>query len=73
MKEKYPLTQTQFKYFNYIKNYIHQYKMAPSYRDIMRGLNIKTTSAVHLVMDNLEKRGWIKRLPGSWRSIIIVE
>lgn len=69
---KYPLTKTQKKYFNVIKDYIQQNEMSPSYRDIQKGVEAKSVSGVHTMLYQLERRGWIKRLPTSARSIVII-
>jgi repressor LexA len=68
---KYPLTKTQQKYFSFIKKYIEENNMSPSYRDIKKAMNINSLANVHTMLYQLEKRGWIKKLPASARSIVI--
>jgi repressor LexA len=68
---KYPLTKRQKDCFNFLKKYIEDHNMSPSYRDIMKGANIGSTSGVHAALNTIERRGWIKRLPGAARAINI--
>jgi|TARA_R100001163_G_C5063392_1_gene200680 repressor LexA len=70
---KYPLTKKQRKYLNFIKKYIKENGICPSYEEIKNGCDTKTKSAVFLTVNSLERRGWIKRLPGAARAIIILE
>ena len=68
---KYTLTKKQQECFDFLKQYIEDHKIAPSYRDIVRGTKIGSTSGVHAALNIIEKKGWIKRLPGSTRAINI--
>ena len=45
---------------------------APSYDDLMAALNAKSKSSVASLVEKLEQRGFIRRIPHSARSITIV-
>lgn len=57
--------------FNYIKENIVKNGYAPSIRDICSALNIKSTSTVHVVLDRLEKKGYIRKENGKSRTLRI--
>lgn len=69
---KYGLTEKHSKVFNWIKSYINKHGYAPSYQEIMVAHNMKTRSHVHKIINNLEKRKWITRIPATARSITIL-
>jgi len=68
---KYPLTKKQKMCFEFIKNYIQEHDMAPSYREIMKGTNTNSIGGVGLKLTVLQRKGWIKKLDASWRAIAI--
>lgn len=70
---KYPLTKVQKKYFDFIAKYIEENGICPSYEEIKNGCNKKTKSSVFLVVNSLERKGWIKKLPGASRAIVILK
>ena len=45
--------------YNYVKKYIYNNGYAPSIREIMNSLNIKSTSSVHLYLKKLDEKGKI--------------
>ena len=49
--------------FDYLVKSINENGYAPSVRDIVASLGIKSTSSVHLYLHNLEEKGFIKRIP----------
>ncbi len=70
----YSLTPKQREVFEIIAAYIGDHGgTAPSVREIMALAGIKSTARVVEVLDALEERGWIKRLPQRRRSITIIE
>ena len=71
MKLKYGLTKRQLEAFNYIKSYIHKHGYSPSYHEIMMANNYKSKSAIHQIVNNLEKRKWLKKIPGTARSLTL--
>jgi repressor LexA len=69
---KYGLTPVHRKVYEWIKSYIEKHGYAPSYDEIKVAHNMKTRSHVHKIIDNLEKRKWIARIPATARSITIL-
>ena len=70
---KYPLTKKQKKYFEFIKKYIQENEMSPSYEEIQKGMKVAGKGVVFTTLYNLEKRGWIKKLPATARSIVLID
>ena len=70
---KYPLTKVQKKYFDFIAKYIEENDICPSYEEIKQGCGAGSKNAVFVNVNSLERRGWIKRLPGAARAIIVLE
>lgn len=70
---QYGLTAKQVKVFSFIKNFIAKNNYPPSYKDIKEAVNLKSKSSVSIYVQNLEERGWIKRLKGKARSIQIIK
>lgn len=68
---KFPLSKTQQKYFDFIKQYYEDYKTAPTCEEIKQGLNLISKSNVFASINILHKKGWITKLPGTWRGIVI--
>lgn len=58
--------------FKFIESYIRKHGYSPSYTEIAEANNMRTRSHVHQFITNLEKRKWIKRIPGTARSIEIL-
>ena len=69
---KYALTKRQAESYAFIRTYIKDKGVAPSYGDIAKGLNFSSRSEVYDMIKRLEGRGYIARLKGKPRSIIIV-
>ncbi len=57
--------------FEYLVRSISENGYAPSVRDIVASLGIKSTSSVHLYLHNLEKKGYIEQDAGKKRTIRI--
>ncbi len=55
--------------FDFIKETIAREGYAPSVRDICAALSIKSTSTVHMYLENLERKGYIQRQSGKSRTI----
>ena len=68
---KYGLTKNQQKYFNFISKYIQENGTPPSYREMADHFST-SKSVVSSNVNNLERRGWIKKLPAAHRSIVII-
>jgi len=69
---KYGLTNKQLKLFNFIKDYINKNNIAPSYEEMKKGTGSTTKCTIFTKINQLQERGWIKKLPGKNRSITII-
>ncbi|MBA5851925.1 transcriptional repressor LexA [Clostridium sp. cel8] len=59
--------------YSFIKSYIQDKGYPPSVREICLGVGLKSTSTVHMHLENLEKDGLIKRDSTKPRTIEIME
>ncbi len=57
---------------SFLKNYINDHDFPPSYREICKGVNLKSSNSVKVYLDILEKRGLIKKQSTKNRCIEIV-
>lgn len=67
------ITDTRERIFKFIKDFQSQKGYTPTVRDIVKGLNISTTSVVQHHLNRLERDGRIQRDPLIFRSIRVVE
>ena len=67
------LTKRQKQILEFIENYISEYKMAPTMREIGEGVGIKSTGAVYEILKRLEANGYISIPPGTKRSIRLLK
>jgi|DEB0MinimDraft_3_1074331.scaffolds.fasta_scaffold03211_3 repressor LexA len=65
------MTPAQKKALTFIKDFWEDNGYAPSYRDIMAGLSLKSVSQAAAVVDRLVERGYITKMPNRARSIRI--
>ena len=68
-----PLTEKQQLILNYIKSQVKLNGVVPSIREICKASGLSSTSSVHLHLENLEKKGYIKRKQAKTRNIEILE
>ena len=66
------LTKKQLAVLEYIENFMRNNGYAPSYREIMTGLNLSSVSAVAEHINNLVAKGVIKKDSGEARSLEIL-
>ncbi len=71
MKKK--LTKKQALIIDFINDYTARQGESPSYREIMSALGLSSVSAVAEHIDNLVKKGALKRAPGAARSLEVVD
>ena len=71
MKTK--LTKKQALIIDFIKEFTARQGESPSYREIMTALGLSSVSAVAEHIDNLVKKGAIRKTPGAARSLEIVD
>lgn len=67
------LTERQQEAFSYIKGYAEERGIAPSLDEICGHLQIASKSVAKRLLDGLEERGRIRRLPYRSRAIEIVK
>lgn len=56
---------------DFIKNYIKENSISPSYQDICDGVGIKSKSQIHYLIKDLEYLGLIEKANGRYRSLKI--
>ena len=70
---KVKLTKKQALIIDFIKDFTARQGESPSYREIMAALGLSSVSAVAEHIDNLVKKGALKKLPGTARSLEVVD
>lgn len=70
---KVKLTKKQALIIDFIKDYIARQGESPSYREIMTALGLSSVSAVAEHIDNLVKKGALRKVPGTARSLEVVD
>ena len=65
--------QRQEAILRFIEDYITEYRIAPSVREICEGLNIRSTSTVHRYLHRLEEEEKIHMGSGKKRAIFVSE
>lgn len=63
------LTKCQLKLFLFIRRYIAEYGVAPSFDEMMAEMDLASKSGIHRLLSALEERGHIYRIPNKARSI----
>jgi hypothetical protein len=62
-------TKKQKELLNFIETFIAEHGYSPSYREIMQGLNYNSVATVALHVNNLIKRGHLRKRDRSARSL----
>lgn len=65
-------TKKQRQLLTFIESFINEHGYSPSYREIMNGLNYTSVATVSLHINNLIKRGHIRKTDHSARSLEII-
>lgn len=65
-------TKKQRELLTFIENFIAEHGYSPSYREIMQGANYTSVATVALHVNNLIKRGHLKKRDRSARSLEVV-
>lgn len=65
-------TKKQKELLGFIEHFINEHGYSPSYREIMAGLNYTSVATVALHVNNLIKRGHIRKRDRSARSLEVV-
>ena len=67
------LNKKQTIIINYISDFTEERGFSPSYREIMAGVGLSSVSAVAEHIDNLVKKGALKKSPSAARSLEVVD
>lgn len=67
------ITKKQMLILDFIETFTQNYNYSPSYREIMKGLGLSSVSAVAEHIDNLVRKGALKKSPGEARSLQVVD
>ena len=67
------LTRKQKELFDYLKDYITNNQISPSFEEMKQAVNLKSKSGIHRLITSLEQRGFIKRLKHKARAMEIIE
>ena len=67
------LTKKQLAVLDFLRDFTDEKGYSPSYREIMSGLGLSSVSAVAEHVDNLVKKGVLKKVPGAARSLEILD
>lgn len=65
-------TKKQTSLLKFIEKFTAQHDHAPSYREIMRALNLSSVSAVSEHVDNCVAAGFLKKVPHAARSLRVI-
>lgn len=66
------LTERQRECLLFIIDTVDESGVAPSYDEIMWGLGLRSKSGIHRLVDALEERGFIRRIPARRRAIEVL-
>lgn len=66
------LTKKQLQLYNFIKNYIEENKISPSYDEMKKFLNLKSKSGIFHYLNSIEKLGYIRKINKKSRIVEIV-
>lgn len=64
---------TQQRILNFIIRFQHEKGFAPTFREIGEGVGLKSSSTVSGHLDRLDKKGLVRRLHGSGRTIEVID
>ena len=67
------LTKKQKELYDYLKTYISNNQISPSFEEMKEAVNLKSKSGIHRLITSLEQRGFIKRLKHRARAMEIIE
>ena len=67
------LTKKQKELFDFLKSYISENEISPSFEEMKEAVNLKSKSGIHRLITSLEQRGFIKRLKHKARAMEITK
>ena len=66
------LTEKQFELLKYIHQRITESGISPSYDEMKVAVNLHSKSGIHRLINALEERGYIRRLPNRARALEVL-
>lgn len=66
------LTNKQYELLIYINDRIREYGVSPSFDEMKDALDLKSKSGIHRLINALEERGFIRRLPNRARALEVL-
>lgn len=66
------LTKKQTAVVDFLQDFMEEKGYSPSYREIQNGLGLASVSAVAEHIDNLIRKGVLKKVPGAARSLEVL-
>ena len=67
------LTEKQFELLKYIHQRVTESGISPSYDEMKVAVNLHSKSGIHRLINALEERGYIRRLPNRARALEILK
>ncbi len=67
------LTAKQHLLLKFIDSYIRQKGISPSFEEMMNAIKLRSKSGVHRLINALEERGFLRRLPNRARALEVVK
>lgn len=67
------LTQRQHDLISFLEKRLENTGVCPTFREMAEALDLASISGIHRILDGLEERGYIRRLPNRARAIEIVK
>jgi repressor LexA len=72
LNNRFTLSERSLEFRDFIENYRQQQGFPPAIRDIMVGMEVRSTSTVKYHVDRLIRAGLVKHTPGKSRSLVVV-
>ena len=66
------LTEKQYKLLMYINKVLKETGCSPSFEEMKQAVNLKSKSGIHALIEALEERGFIKKLPHKARALEVI-
>jgi repressor LexA len=66
------LTPRQYECWRFLASYARAHGYSPSFEEIAEAMGLASKSNVHRLLQALEQRGFIRRIPGLQRAIEII-
>ena len=67
------LTEAQNELYEWIRNYMHQFKHSPSIRQMMEAMELKSPAPIQSRLKHLQEKGYITWQEGKARTLQLVE